>query len=911
MNDLNFWSAWERSHQLSFKILGVLTLLIITSGLVIVLGDVSYVYTWEVTGVLKNIPKTVFSDHGTLIESILHVDVPLLFQKVAGGYEQLPLVFVYVFAIILYLAVAGCMTVVSYLGRFWYVVSMGLLVVLLVVSGISQIGIFGIYNEYAIGIPALLFVVVSYYFQSINTSISSGIRFLSFVGVLILILGIVLLFSEHDTPVLYIAYHSYWSAVVISVVFALLVGHEVVYAILILTTQESKSEGNGNGLHFTVLSLVYLLNLIMLYLHNAKYIDWDIYYINPFLLLGVSSILGVWGLKGRQHLYDKVLAFRPYMLWLYFSLAIVCFTTISFVILSGNDPAIEALEDAIVFGHIGFGCMFFIYIIANFVNLLLKGMPIYKIAFKEDNFPYATSKLGGAVVVAAFFFASNYAPFSQAVSGFYNHMGDMELGRGEVNSAKEYYERGSMFGNFMGGSNNNHKSNYMLAVLSEDEAKTIYFWDKASHKKPSEYSYASLGMAYENSNQFFEAVFAYQDGLLLYPKSWGLMNNLALLYDRIDVTDSSRYYLTKESSAQDWQHAILQSNLIATAASQGFDIERDNLDTDRVDVLSNLLAKGIINGDIEDNNPLLESTATSLNLFTYSYLKNLGLTCLSNMDRTYLDVVDAILANPANDDFSFDLSLIKAMNLYKNGLVRDAFDLLNQLKLNNPDKDSMLNTLLGKWSMELGSPLLAANYFEKAREHEYPLSTVDLAQAYALTGRGSVGAYILNNEIEVLDTTRVNILAAMRELEGEVLEGKVGFWQSSYSFAIESRLLAHANSMLQKKEIDAAKIGFLELGQMNPFYNEGVLGSARFFNRKDNNADQAYGILLDAIRVNEFSAELIIAYIDQCLSMGLTSYADATVIRLIDILPYDEYQAYEVAYEEKKIAAQANLDSNW
>ncbi|MGL1886917.1 MAG: hypothetical protein OCD76_10405 [Reichenbachiella sp.] len=908
MNNLNFWSEWDSSHRLSFKILAVLALVFIIAALVIVLGDISYLYNWQVTGMLKRIPYSVHSNHSNFIESIVNVDISLLYQKVSGGYQLLDTWMVYAFASVLYLGIMGCLTVASHLGRFWYIVSMGLLIVVLATSGISSVGVLGLYEEYAIAVPAVLFVVLSYYFQTINTGVSSLIRFAAFVAALLVLIVGVSLFSEHQMPLLHVAYYSYWPAMILSIVFALLVGHEIVYAILVLTTQDTKGSGNGNGngLHFVVLSLVYLLNVGLVYMHNAKYIDWDIYYVNPFLLLAVSTVLGVWGLKGRSILYDGVLPFRPYMIWLYCSLAIVCFSTLIFFSLSGNDPAIEVLEDAVIFGHIGFGGLFFIYIIANFVNLLLKGLPIYRIAFKEDNFPYATAKLGGTVIVMALFFASNYTPFTQAVSGFCNELGDFQLSQGNVKAAKSYYDKGSKYGNTLGGSNNNHRSNFMLASMSDNKVERIGYWKNAVAKKPTPYAFASLGLAYERDNQFFEAVFAYQDGLTEFPKSWGLMNNLALLYDQIEAGDSSRYYLTKESSATGWEKEVLESNLLAIAGSQGFEIEAMDATNDRLDVLNNQLAKDLTTGHVQAEYDL-QFVSSTLNLFSFSYLRNLGLVSILNGDRTFLNMIDPILLNDANADFDFELKLIKGLNLYSHGDVRNAFDLINQLKANNQEASGLINALLGKWSMELGSPFLAANYFEVSREWGYPLSTADLVQAYAATDRVSVGQYLLANEIEATDSSQVNLLGGLQFLAQE-LGGMENLSWSPYPFEIEEEKSAQLATMVAQNHVADAKMGYLELGEYNPFYEKGVLEAVAFFNDKGEDRDQAYGILVDAVRVNEYSALLIKAYIEQCLKMGLVGYAESTVIRLIDVLPLEEYQAYEVKFEDMKSAAQANLE---
>ena len=98
--------------------------------------------------------------------------------------------------------------------------------------------------------------------------------------------------------------------------------------------------------------MVYLGNLLLIYFHQNGTIDWNIYYLDEFLLLIVSIVLGLWGFKNRQVLYESIMDFHPYGAYLYVVGGIVCFATMGYSFTNSNDPTVENFQDAIVFSHI-------------------------------------------------------------------------------------------------------------------------------------------------------------------------------------------------------------------------------------------------------------------------------------------------------------------------------------------------------------------------------------------------------------------------------------------------------------------------------------------------------------------------------------------------------------------------------
>ena len=910
MNGLDFWSNWKTPYRLTFKILAVFLFLMTLGVLVIEVADLSYFYDWNITASIQEVDYPVFSNHSDLVESTITTEVSFILQKVSGGFRLLPEWLVFAYAGILYLSIAGIATIVSFLSRFWFVICAGLFILLITGAGIGRIGVLGLQNEYAIGLVAMIFVLPGYYFNSIREDIPLSKRFLANIALMILAGFLIHFTSDLSNPLMHLAYFSYWPALSLTVLFLLIVGHEIVYAILILTTQGSGDKENTK--HFIVLSLVYLVNIGLIYSRNAGYLNWDIYYINVYLLLSISAILGIWGLKGREVLYGNSLPFYPYAIFLYLGLAIVSLATILFFMVSGNDSSLEVVEDAIVFGHLGFGAMFMIYILANFISLLIKGLPVYKIAFKEDNFPYATSRIGGMIVVAAFFFASNNAPLYQSVSGYFNGLGDMNLMFNRHEAAHTYYDLGSKYGNTLLQSNGNHKSNYMLGALERNPEKIAPHAKNALKRNPSEYAFTTLGLAYEEDNRFFDALFTYQEGLKEFPKSWAIKNNLALLYNRTDVTDSILFYLKNENSGS-WNDQLIASNLAAIASIRNFPIA-DLIDlnefqqSERLGGMANYLGYKVVQNVAIDVEEILQLTDPQLHLYTFGYYKNLGLLCFLTGNDVFLKVVDPLISSPANVEYRRDLQFLKGLNMYAQGNISEAFHQMRQIREESVDEDGMINALLGKWSMELGSPYQGSKYFELAREAGFAWATADLAQGYTQVGKGSIAQFIVQKEIDALDSADLEFKPVWERLL-ERLQADEIEWRQAYSFEREMKEL---NNLESKKSDTSAQVAnrFEVLASKNPFFEKGVLSAVQYFNDIKAEPGISYEILVNAISVNEHSEALIKAYIVQCFKMGLTNYAEDTILRLYEILSLEDFHAFELEFEKMKSDAQANLE-NW
>jgi hypothetical protein len=431
------------------------------------------------------------------------------------------------------------LTALTTLRRTWYLV--GMAVFLALVASLNLDALFGRANQVlTIGV-IVAFGGLSYFFQAFRPDVALWKRYLGFLLLAALLDAAGFIALEADPLEFHLALASYAlpAALVLAVGFTFWVSIEIVYGLLVLAT----SQRSTNGLtHFSVLSAVYLGNVLLVLLHNTRYLDWDILYLSPFLLLVVSAVLGIWGLRQREPLVADSLPFVPAGALLYLGLGVVTFATVGYAFATANDPLVESLEDASTYGHLVMGGFFFLYVFFNFGPLFKEGLEIHKVAFKPQLFQLYHVRGLSLILIVFLLSQRNYFPVFQSFAGYYNGLGDLATTTEDYRLAETYYRQALSY------ERQNHKSNYALASLAlvqGDNAAAGAYFRQALLKQPSPYAYAGLARSLGQEDLFFDALFALQEGTRKFPQSGELNTNIAAQFARSQVADSAFFYLER------------------------------------------------------------------------------------------------------------------------------------------------------------------------------------------------------------------------------------------------------------------------------------------------------------------------------------------------------------------------------
>ena len=332
---------------------------------------------------------------------------------------------------------------------------MALFIAFLVALRVEVLALFGFTNRIPIIVVLLFYLFPAFYFSQIKTSISFIKRLGTFVAITVLLGLIIFFFAGVDYPFYHLTVNGYIPALVLTIVFIIMVAHEILASFVFIVGQ-----GSSKSLqHLSIISAIYMANVIITCFHELGIIEWNFIYINLYLLLMISSLLGLWGFSQREPMYRNIFPFAPYGAYFFLCLGAICFATTGNLLSNANDPALKIIRDGIIFSHTGFGVIFLTYIFSNFILMLARNLPVYKVLYSPTRMPYFTYRFAGLIAMLGFVFYARWTEYVyHGLAGFYNFAGDLHTLLDNHAYAESFYDQGHAQG-FQ-----NHRSNYALAT---------------------------------------------------------------------------------------------------------------------------------------------------------------------------------------------------------------------------------------------------------------------------------------------------------------------------------------------------------------------------------------------------------------------------------------------------------------
>lgn len=873
----------------------------------------------------------------------------------------------YFFLIGLVFGVVLLLTIITTLEKFWYFAGMGLFILFMVSMRLEVLRLFDLTGR---TIPILIicvFVLTTFFFNSIRSSTPFIFRFLTFLLLTVVLAVGIHFFAGVDYPFLHMAVTGYLPGLILSVIFILMIAHEIPASFVYITSTGTATSKSLR--HFSVISVVYMVNLVLAYMHEKNLIEWDFIYINFFLLLTLSAILGIWGFRHRENLYENMLPFNPSGAYLILVLGCITFLTGGLLLGNHNDPAIKIIRDVIIFSHIGYGGIFLIYIVSNFMVMLAENLNVWKVLYKPTRMPYFTFRFAGLIATMAFVFYSNWKEYAyNGMSGFYNHLGDLYVLLDREALAEAYYQQGRAYG-FQ-----NNRSNYVLAqreVGKNNVKKAHNHYDLANSSRPTEYSLANEGNLFLAERRTFESIASFSKALSKFPNSGPLENNLGFAYSKIHKLDSALFFFDAARNNKESKEAA-EANVFALIGKEYLPVQSDSLlqqfnSTSQL-TIGNALAVASLQrqGFSYSVDPLAQK---QLDIASATLLNNYLVHNLKTIDTVTLKQVEAIIMDSVNLDYQEALKATLAQAYYHQHNVRKALTIMGELGYLSEIMQGKFNYIAGLWALEQGSQELAISSFNFAVQHNYKEArlyntlalaearqfTEALAEADSLTqhsneqvqeiGRqlkkvlsSSVDVNSFNDlekyqfcryRISVRDTVlferilpvfenidyKATALVEMaeRQLDFNRIATAVRYLNQAGTLPTADGNLAQRVNHLKLKilallgqtdqleqEIKAitfsreqllekllyesllnehkgneeqAKAGFSLLAHYNPFFEEGVIASAKYFRKQNPEVFTAYNILAEAVQINTTSYRLWMAYAEEATRVGFDNYA--------------------------------------
>lgn len=731
LNQLNFWVTWSTGYK---RIFFTITFLAVTS---LALLWISYYQTpgpaipTEQYQQLETQEIAVHSFSFAGITLTTTGDNYLLFEYLKGGAFTVNRVTSYLFLGLLTTAMVMLLSVVTTLGRFWYFVGMGLFILFIVGFRLETTFLFNLSNKVPTIAVLALFGGVSYYFHFFNRNVSFQARLACFSLLTFAFLIAFLFFSKTKDPFLHLASNGIIAGTILSIVFILTVAHEILAFFVNIISHGVKQTKSLR--HFVIISTIYMLNLSLTYATRKGFIKWDFLSINMFLLLTISAVLGLWGFRQREKLYSNILPANPFGSYLFLSLALICFATIAFFLGTTNDPPLQLIQDTIMYSHLGYGIIFFCYILANFTSMLANNQQVFKILYNPKAMPYFTFRFGGLIATFTFFAYSTYSiSVHQFFAGYYNAIGDVYLYTGETAFSESYYDQSLLY------SNRNHHAHYALASLSaqrlelKNEKK---HYEKAADTRPTELSYLNLGLSYQRDQENLLANNILIQAMNDFPSSGKVKNALGLSYATLNLRDSALIMLEKAKDNYS-SKSVAETNLVGVMAKFKFPYPVDSIAKliGEAEKGAKTNALALANQQkVQLNMELPAAKDTVLTVYEATLLNNYILNRFDKIDTTLLTSLIYLARRPANKYYKAALLDAIAQSYYANGEINKAFNFLSENAF--LDRSGKMYNTLGLWALEQGNAEVALAEFNFAIDQQF--EGAELGKALALSELGN------------------------------------------------------------------------------------------------------------------------------------------------------------------------------
>ena len=699
-----FWFKWDLPYKhFTTSLFIVLLLLIITSVTLIIIGSDGLLgwHTFSQKVGVDVIAQTV--DIGPF--SFPMVERLVVIKEFVSGGEMLNIVFAKQLGVLIIMAaLVLVLALISYFNRFGFILFAAFIFFFIIFLHPEMLNTFNIGDHWLLGIIFLLFVGPSYYFQSFNKNAPFRLRLFILSSSVGLFLVVLLWNANLSSPLNALFSYGILAPYLVVLLFIFMVGHEVINGFAIAIAGSKDEANNKRITHFLIISFIYLINVLFAYLQITHVIDWDLIILNPIILLAIATLFGVWGISQRFILYQKVSSSQQVWVLLYLALAVVSFTTISYLLLSLEDPMLKIISDFIVFTQLAFGLAFLIYIIYNFSSVIEKGHPIKDIIFQPTNLPYSSSKLVGMLILTALVFMRdiNY-PIWYSLGGYYNSIAGYFEEQDDKELAGIFYAKGADL------SKRNHKSNYKLGMIDIDvnPKKAIEYFGVASSRLPTAQSFVNKANLESDQKAYFDALFTLQEGVKAIPKSIELQNNLGLQFSKAALLDSAWYYLSKPKSFRP-----AQNNALAFVLEHNFVISQ----ADSSHLFSKLDEAGIVNAAALGVRPEELSISNGDNMFSAGLLNNALVNQLIPFSQKNYQQIVSVIDSTKNEFQSEELNYALAIYEIRNGQITNALFRLQKLTALGTERQSKYFELLGLINLDYGSYTEAEKFFYLATE---------------------------------------------------------------------------------------------------------------------------------------------------------------------------------------------------
>lgn len=492
---------------------------------------------------------------------------------------------------------------------------------------------------------------------------------------------LLIFFSTLPEPTLYLAHHATILSFGLSIAWIFWNGHAVISGSYLLLCKINRSIKIKISLQMMVLSGIYLILLIAIYLDLIGDTVAIIPLFNPLFLVIPLGIFGWIPLQAKLAQTSELAARTVNLKILYLLGFGISLWLIWKLEISGNRPASELFKHLLVYSQFGFSLFFIIYLFSNFFSLMDSGKPIGDILYKPHYLPYYHLRIGGLITLLLLTTIADGIIGVQTNSLTNNILGDYFYETDQKLEASILYE--NAWAQYRNNPKAKQATAQLLFQLNQPSLAKKHL-EESLAQAPQVDNIILLSDRLHRENKIFESIYYLERGHKIFPHEPKIANNLALLYFKINrIKDVLKLLENTEKTLP-----VLQSNLLAIKIKTGqFNEEENENQTTLIHQINQLAASNSL-GNIPKKD-LMESIQSKLQnenspLILQAALRNIHSQKNRSNPEQDLQILDSLLKKAAMQEYIMSLQETAVIRNLGAGKISEAIKNLNGLAFRNP-----------------------------------------------------------------------------------------------------------------------------------------------------------------------------------------------------------------------------------
>lgn len=628
---------------------------------------------------------------------LLETENYLIFQS----FESLPPVtfpgLTLTFGLSVWLLMGIGLTLISLFDRMQFVLSMGLVIILLTLSGVNGLNIGGINTNLATMILLAGFVVPAALIHTFFFHWGIGRRVMVILPVALLTLPLLLWLGEAPSGELLVSENLSMLAMGVAALFMLYIGHAVVSSAYVLLAKLNRGVGLKISWHISIITLIYLLLFLFLLLRITGNVHLDITIPPVQVLILLVGTLGYFETKRKIHQIKQPYAFAAVGEGLYlvgFAITVLAFWKAGF---SSNRPMTDFLSHIFIYSQLAFGLLFYAYLMANFGSLMNRGEQVEKVLFKPKFFAYYHMRIGSMLAMLSMVLFADGIIGVQVNAASTNISADYYYATNRTREASILYEY-----SWERYRRNEKAINAVahFAIANKQPTTATNTLLRSFSNSPSVNDILLLSSSLQQDGNHAEAFTVLDKGLGYFPNNPFLLNNIALFHSRNNRAEEA--FTLLEQIQGNPQEVIANKVALQTKHLIYYD-ERFDVRKNRAGQV-NQLAFLNLKGESADFSLSTEGIG-SVDPLSRAVLRNQWSHDVEDPIASDIALVDTLLVGNFNPSIEEELRETRVIRTYQQGHINESLKHLNGIAYQFPNTASdhhftAANILIGQLDFE-------------------------------------------------------------------------------------------------------------------------------------------------------------------------------------------------------------------